>query len=57
MFKMPRKKTKKRVTLSINSEIYDKYREYCEEQGIILSKQVEKFIKDKLEEIENEKNW
>ncbi len=49
---MPKKRTKKRITLSVDSEIYDKYRDYCEEKGIILSKQVELFIKKELEEIE-----
>ena len=28
----------KRVTLSVDSKIYDEYKKYCEEKGIILSK-------------------
>lgn len=48
---MPKKRRKKRITLSVDAEIYDKYRDYCEEKGIILSKQVELFIKKELEEI------
>ncbi len=50
------KRSKKRVTLSVDSGIYDKYRDYCEEKGIILSKQVELFIKKELEEIEKKEN-
>jgi len=40
--------TNKKVTLSVNSEVYDKYKKYCEERGIILSKQVELFMKEQL---------
>ena len=39
----------KRVTLSVDSKIYDEYKKYCEEKGIILSKQFELFMKDQLE--------
>lgn len=51
---MPRKRTKKRITLSVDAKTYDKYRQYCEEKGIILSKQVEIFIKKELEALEEE---
>jgi hypothetical protein len=51
---MPKKRIKKRITLSVDSGIYDKYRDYCEEKGIILSKQVEIFIKKELEKLEKE---
>ncbi len=54
--KRPKKRLKKRITLSVDSGIYDKYRDYCEEKGIILSKQVELFIKKELEEIEKKEN-
>ena len=53
---MPKKRTKKRITLSVDSKTYDKYRDYCEEKGIILSKQVELFIKKELEALEEIKN-
>ena len=53
---MPKKRTKKRITLSVDSETYDKYRDHCEKKGIILSKQVELFIKKELEEIEKKEN-
>ena len=40
---------KKTVSLSIDEEVYEKYRKYCEERGIILSKQVELFMQKELE--------
>lgn len=40
---------KKTVSLSIDKEIYEKYRKYCEKKGIILSKQVELFMQKELE--------
>lgn len=45
---------KKRITLSMDPKIYDQYRDYCEENGIILSKKVEIFIKKELENIKEE---
>ena len=45
---------KKRITLSVDSRIYNKYRDYCKEKGIILSKQVEFFLKKELDKIEKE---
>ncbi len=45
---------KKRITLSVDSKAYDKYRDYCENRGIILSKQVELFLKKELERIKYE---
>lgn len=40
--------TNKRVTLSVDSKIYDEYKKYCKEKGIILSKQFELFMKEKI---------
>ena len=40
---------KKKVTLSIDSEIYDKYKTYCEQNAIMLSKKIELFMKGELE--------
>ncbi|MFH1641463.1 MAG: hypothetical protein ABIC04_01030 [Nanoarchaeota archaeon] len=36
---------KKKVTLSIDSKVYDNYRKYCEENAIMLSKKIELFMK------------
>ena len=41
----------KRVTLSLDEKIYDKYIKYCREKGIILSKQVGFFIEGELKRI------
>ena len=44
------KKAKKtKVTLSIDSEVYTTYRDYCEEHAFMLSKKVELFMKKELE--------
>ena len=39
---------KKVISLSVDEEVYEKYRAFCEEKGIILSKQFENFIRDEL---------
>ena len=39
---------KKKVTLSIDAKIYDKYQKYCEENAIMLSKKIENFMKGEL---------
>ena len=38
----------KRVTLSVDSNIYDEYKKFCEKKGIILSKQFELFMEQEL---------
>jgi len=37
---------KKKVTLSLDSKIYSDFQKYCEENAIMLSKKIEIFIKD-----------
>ena len=41
---------RKNVTLHLSSELYNRYSEYCKKEGIVLSRQVEKFIEGKLNE-------
>ncbi len=41
---------KKKVTLSIDSKIYGEFQKYCEENAIMLSKKIELWIKDFLDE-------
>jgi len=41
----------KRITLSVDAEIYEKYREYCEKKGLIISKQIENFMREELNKI------
>ena len=38
------KKGHDKLTLSINKKIKDLYKKICEEEGILLSKQIEKFM-------------
>ncbi len=40
------KKGNVKVTLSINKKVWEDYKRLCEEEGIINSKQVEKFMKE-----------
>ena len=40
---------KKKVTLSLNDQIYSEFQRYCEENAIMLSKKIELFMKDLLE--------
>ena len=42
---------KKKVTLSIDADIYVKFQKYCEENAIMLSKKIELWIKDYLKEV------
>lgn len=39
---------KKTISLSVEEEVYEKYKKYCEQKGIILSKQFENFMKEEL---------
>jgi hypothetical protein len=40
------KKTK--LTLSIDKNLLNKYKKYCEKEGLIISRQIEKFIEEQL---------
>ena len=46
---------RKTVSLSVDEKIYNEYKKYCDERGIILSKQVEMFMKKELERVKNGK--
>lgn len=41
---------KKKVTLSIDSRIYDSYRDFCEENGLLLSKKIGIFMKKEMDD-------
>jgi hypothetical protein len=45
----------KKVTLSLDSKVYEKFQKFCEENDIILSKRVERLITKEMEEKENDK--
>ena len=38
----------KKITLSVDSEIYEKYKKYCDKKGLIISKQIENFMRREL---------
>ena len=38
----------KNITLRVNSEIYDKYREFCKKKGLLVSKQAEIMMEEQL---------
>ena len=40
----------KKVTLSINIETYGDFQKYCEENALMLSKKIELFMKQELED-------
>ena len=42
----------KNITLKVNSEVYDKYRDLCKKEGWIVSRQFEKLMEEQLEEAE-----
>lgn len=44
---------KKRVTLFVESEVYDKFKEHCDKQGLVLSKRFERFMEEELKRIKN----
>lgn len=42
--------TQKNVTLSLNEKIYDEYKNYCKKKGIALSRSIEIFMEEKINE-------
>jgi len=39
----------KRITLSVDSKVYEEFQKFCEENDIIISKRVERFMKNSAE--------
>lgn len=46
--------TSKNITLKVNIELYDKFRELCKKEGWIVSRQFEKCMEEQLKGIKNE---
>jgi len=46
---------KKKVTLSVDSNTYDQFQKFCEDNAIMLSKKIEIFMRDFLEESKEKK--
>jgi len=42
--------TNKNVTLSVDSETYENYSEYCKKNGLVISKRFEIFMQKELKE-------
>ena len=42
------KKGNDKLTISVSKEIKDKYKEFCEEEGLMIGKQIEKFMLSEL---------
>lgn len=42
---------RKIISLSIDDDTYDEYRKYCKTKGLILSRQIEIFMKKELDKI------
>ena len=40
--------SKKKVTLSIDEKTYDRYKDHCEKNALMLSKKVELFMEEEL---------
>ncbi len=38
----------KNITLRVNSEVYDRYREFCKKKGLLISRQVEIMMEEQL---------
>lgn len=39
---------KKRVTLFVDSDTYDEFKEFCDKNGLVLSKRFEMFMEEEL---------
>jgi len=39
---------RKNITLKVDDELYDKFREYCKKKGLIISRQFEIFMEKEL---------
>jgi len=46
--------TQKNVTLSLNENIYEKYKEFCKKNAIALSRSVDVFMEEKIKKEKNE---
>ena len=42
--------TTKNITLKVNTELYDRYREFCKHKGLILSRQFEIMMEEQMRE-------
>ena len=45
------KKGNDKLTLSVDKKVKDMYKQLCEEEGLLLSKQIEKFMLNELKKM------
>lgn len=45
---------KKRVTLYVDSDVYDNYKKYCDSNAMVISKRIEYLVVEDLEKIKKE---
>ena len=45
----------KNVTLSVNSELYDEYKKYCKDKGLMMSRQFEIVMEKQMKEAHKNK--
>jgi len=46
---------RKTIALSLDESIYEKYKKYCEEHSIILSRKIDRFMEEELRKAKDEK--
>jgi len=39
----------KNVTLSVNAELYDRYKKFCKKKGLLISRQFEIMMEEQME--------
>jgi hypothetical protein len=45
---------KRKVTLSLDSNVYSDYQKFCENHAIMLSKKIELFMRNELKEVKKQ---
>jgi hypothetical protein len=45
---------RKTVALSLDEDIYEKYKTFCEQRSLILSRKVEKFMENEMRKSKND---
>lgn len=53
---MEKKRQKDKLTILIDKEIKEKYKEHCNSKGFILGKKIELFMESELNKIRKEEN-
>jgi hypothetical protein len=45
--------TSKNITLKVDEKLYNAYKEYCKDKGLIISRQFEIFVEEELKKNKN----